>query len=396
MSAILHYPDRNRAIDLMRGGAILVVIFSHFTWFFSDPQFAPGIVPSAWLEALRLNGSLGVSMFFVLSGYLITDTVMERSGRLGDVRILPFFSYRISRLLPALLLLVALNLVGAALLVENFAIPPAFPVSQVLGAVFTFRFNLFYLNGGALLLPWAVLWSLAIEEVFYLGFPLLAHLLRPTWLLVLCAVIFLQGPFFRQHHGWSGLYLYFGCFDQLALGCFIAMVGRRWIRTGWPEWRARLFQGGGLLLLSVVYFGWDIHRDGNWIWLPTATAVGTGIFILGCARRKAPRSPFANVVRKLLLPVCLAGFLSYELYLFHMPALLLLKPLLGAKVADATLNLPKDLIFPPVCAALVLMAALLYRWFSQPSMRWLRAALLPALAGESRPDESKGIASPLL
>jgi len=113
-----------------------------------------------------------------------------------------FFLFRISRILPPLLLLVALNLAGYVFGWPGFEMTEPITVPRLLAYVFTFRFNLLYLQGGAMLAAWAVLWSLAIEEVFYLAFPLLCRLLRNEVALAAVFVGFLAlGPYYRATKG---------------------------------------------------------------------------------------------------------------------------------------------------------------------------------------------------
>ncbi|MDB6165067.1 MAG: acyltransferase [Lacunisphaera sp.] len=333
-----------------------------------------------WLPtALQTNGGLGVTLFFVISGYLITLTSLRRYGVLEKIRIREFWSYRLSRIFPALVLLAGLNLLGAALLQPGFVLPASIPAPRLLNYVFTFRFNLLYLDGGAALLAWAPLWSLAIEEVFYLGFPLLARALRtPVQLVFLLGLLIIAGPLYRQHYGWGSLYLYWGCFDQLSIGCLIALSCHH---LRWKPWflpRRAYFQAGGLLIVASVYFLCDIHHDRNWVWMPTAAAAGAGIFLFGSSMAaEGPAAGLGSRTRFWLLPLAAAGILSYELYLFHLPLLLVLKAPLHRLAGNLNLNLHKDLTFLIVFGLMLGLAGLLHLAFSVPAQRGLRRLLQP-------------------
>jgi len=374
----VRYPERNMAIDFLRGLSILAVIFSHFN---AAGPFAPSaVIPFGFLEGVRANGGLGVSVFFVISGFLITRNSLERFGSLGRTHVGDFYIFRISRILPVLLLLVAVNLVGAAFVLWGFVIPPSVPIPKLLGYVFTFRFNLFYLEGpGGLLTAWAPLWSLAIEEVFYLCFPIIAVVLRRSWLLVPALLaLALYGPYYRHNWGWGAFYLYWGCFDLLALGCLTALAAQHFNFPRRPIRVLRALQGGGMAILVVAFFAWDIHATQNWVWLPVAMAVGTALFLLGSSSAATAQPP--GFSSRLAWPVSVAGFLSYELYLFHLPVLLLSKT--PVKLLTAALHrlLPDDLVFLPFIVILVILMGLLHTWFSEPSLRFVRRHFSPARA----------------
>ena len=268
-----------------------------------------------------------------------------------------------------------INLIGAAFVLWGFAIPHTIPIPKLLGYVFTFRFNLLYLEGAALLTAWAPLWSLAIEEVFYLSFPLVALLLRRLWLLVpLLLGLVIYGPIYRHQLGWGAFYLYLGCFDLLAVGCLTALASHHLKLAAWPTWRLRLLQGLGATVLTTACLSWDVHNDGNWSWLPTVMALGSCLFLLGSPGTAA--GP-ASLGRRLAWPVGLAGFLSYELYLFHLPALLILKDPLHRLSDTWHVPLPRDIVFLLFMGVLMILMGLLHTWFSEPSLRFMRRHLAP-------------------
>ena len=368
---------RNRSVDFLRGLSILLVVFSHFD---AAGPFGQPLLMAPWLPfAVQLNGGLGVTLFFVISGYLITLTSLQRYGGLEKIRIREFWSYRLSRIFPALALLAGLKLMGAALVQPGFVLPATIPAARLLNYVFTFRFNLLYLNGGALLLAWAPLWSLAIEEVFYLAFPLLARALRtPQRLVVLLSLLIVAGPIYRQHYGWGSLYLYWGCFDQLAIGCLIAL-GCRHVPGKSPLFaRPVYFQAAGLLIIASIYFLWDIHESRNWVWMPTVAAAAAGLFLFGSSIAAETHAESPGPRRRFwLLPLDVAGILSYELYLFHLPLLLVLKAPVHRWAASLNIHLHKDLTFLMIFGFMLGVAGLLHLAFSVPAQRGLRRLLKP-------------------
>jgi peptidoglycan/LPS O-acetylase OafA/YrhL len=329
-----------------------------------------------FLNALAINGGLGVYIFFVISGCLITSMSLRRYEGFGKIPLGEFLAFRIYRILPPLLLLVTANLLFYFSGKSGFDIPATISVPRLLLYVFTFRFNLFYVNGGAALGTWAVLWSLAIEEIFYLAFPIISRIVRLKILMcLLFFCVFAQGPFYRLGHGWTALYLYRGCFDSLALGCLVATFAQQ--RLGQKAWRPRLFRLVGLAVIFIFYFAFDIHKNQNmWAWLPTAISLGTAIFLLG-SLPVFPSQTDKIENTKIPLPVwivCLLGCLSYEIFLFHIPLMLLLQSPLSHLRILAHGWLPADLAFAVVTAFIALVCGLLHLYFSKPILHYARHA----------------------
>jgi peptidoglycan/LPS O-acetylase OafA/YrhL len=177
---------RNPGIDLLRGLSILLVIVHHVAHRIPLKRgVLATVVPVRLLNALSYNGYEAVFVFFVISGFLITTNALSRSGRLGDIDPRAFYARRAARILPCLLLLVlvlsALALAGVkdyAIVRANQSLPRA--VLSALGL----HLNWYEGQTGYLPGAWDVLWSLSIEEVFYLVFPLLCLALGRTRLLV--------------------------------------------------------------------------------------------------------------------------------------------------------------------------------------------------------------------
>jgi peptidoglycan/LPS O-acetylase OafA/YrhL len=103
------HPSRNAQIDLLRGLAILVVLLLHFTLAFGMKNSLFAVVIG--LDAARaaiFNGNYGVTLFFVISGYLITSMSISRWGSLVYIKPKEFYIYRFARIAPSLLLVLAI------------------------------------------------------------------------------------------------------------------------------------------------------------------------------------------------------------------------------------------------------------------------------------------------
>lgn len=353
------------------------MICTHAGYF--KPFDPPWLVPMVWLNRLARNGALGVSLFFVISGFLITTTTLRRYGAPAKLRLREFYLYRVSRIAPPLCALVVLNLIGAMVPWPGFDLPPG-SVGPLLAAVFTFRFNYYYLAGGALLPVWAPLWSLAVEEMFYLGYPLLLRMLRSYRVLVpALGALVVFGPIYRFQEGWDGFYLYFGCFDLIALGCLTALAGHAWSgrSQGWGGRHG--WQVLGLGMTAYLYLSDDIRLTQNRVWLPTVIALGGALFLFGCAETasSATQPPRSDSIPRWRFwkpwhVLALAGYCSYEIYLFHLPLMWLLKNPVHAAAGAFHVRLPWDLGILGLLVLSIFFGGVVHTWFSAPALRWVR------------------------
>jgi peptidoglycan/LPS O-acetylase OafA/YrhL len=223
---------RDHRIDVLRGASILVVLILHFHLAYNlvISPFAT-VLSSRFVHAVVWNGNYGVTIFFVISGYLITSTALRRFGNLGQVSAKAFYSFRFARIFPCLLLLLPIITVLAIAGVPYFKSNK--PVSFFLAdlSVLTFWHNVLMAKAGYFNYCLNILWSLSVEEVFYILFPLLCLTLRrPRWIVPVWLVAILFGPIYRSHHLDNEilyLYGYPACFDAIALGCSTALLAQK-------------------------------------------------------------------------------------------------------------------------------------------------------------------------
>ncbi|HEU5426960.1 MAG TPA: acyltransferase [Actinocrinis sp.] len=141
---------RRPALDGFRGLAVLLVIFDH----------AHLPLRAAWI---------GVDLFFVLSGFLITSLLLDEAARTGGIALRGFYARRARRILPALALL---TLGVAAVSLTAHQLQDRWPLWEQAAATWTFAANAVVWLGGAPLGAFTATWSLACEEQFYLLWPL--------------------------------------------------------------------------------------------------------------------------------------------------------------------------------------------------------------------------------
>ena len=260
MSLIVQSLEKRVAgIDVLRGLCILAVVLHHINIRIRLDKAPLGLLfggrPGG---VLFWSGYYGVRVFFVISGFLIAGWSLKRWGTLDKLNLPQFYSMRFARIVPCLigllLLLSILHVAGAPRFVIN---RPHQSLPRALFAALTFHSNWLEAKTGYLPAAWDVLWSLSVEEVFYLAFPLLCRILRKQLLLILVLVGFVViGPIERVLHPtgiWAD-YQYLGCMDGIALGCLASIVANKFKFSG-RTLVALVKTGTNLCLLIEVFRG---------------------------------------------------------------------------------------------------------------------------------------------
>ncbi len=262
-----------------------------------------------------------VMIFFVISGFLITRRAQIRWGELRDLSLRGFYWFRATRILPVLLLVVALLSVFHLLGVPRFVIDKP---NQSLGGAIASALGLYinwyegttgYLPGG-----WDVLWSLSIEEVFYLAFPLVCLSLGRTKLFIpALLVLALSLPFTRAaletlHNEIWFEKAYLPGMSAIAIGVLAAWLARRIVNPGRTV--AIVLSIAGLAGIGAVLFAgksvWALLHHGYGLLLAGSAAcavLGAHWLELSTPHFRAARPRLAMLVRPPR---------SYEIYLFHM------------------------------------------------------------------------------
>ncbi|WP_414649299.1 acyltransferase family protein [Dyella sp.] len=275
-----------------------------------------GWLPPRLLDAMNDNGYEAVFVFFVISGFLIAVNALDRWGDLARIEPATFYRRRGARILPCLLALVAVLALLHSLGVPDYAISrPGQSLGGAVAAALGLYLNWYEGQTGYLPGNWDVLWSLSIEEVFYLGFPLVCLLARRRAVLVpLLVLLALSLPWSLAsivgNEVWKEK-AYLPGMAAIATG----ILGALWLRAKPPGPRdARVLRWfGGAAMLAVmtlmVPWLWRALHDGVLLMLTVATMcllVGMG--------RSAPSTGRARGLGWLES----WGQLSYEIYLTHM------------------------------------------------------------------------------
>ncbi|WP_313458021.1 acyltransferase [Achromobacter sp.] len=318
---------------MLRGMSILLVLVHHFNIAYPLND----TVLAAWfgwpvVRAVARNGNYGVTIFFAISGFLITSNAIRRWGRLKDIELFRFYALRAARIVPCVLLLVcmvgALSSAGVVMFQNRGFGEPALPMWMTNLAGLSFWMNVLIERHGWVNYPLGVLWSLSVEEMFYLSFPIACLLLRrERWMCAFWTLFIVAGPLYRlAHQGDEAgfLYAYLACFDSIAIGCCAAVLAERgffsWMKNFWMQVTV-------VLMMTLLYLICPI-AESNVLGV-TVMAASTALLLLGSSQNSV--SP--GSVSGRTLAAC--GRVSYEIYLFHLIVLGLMRTALPPHLASS-------------------------------------------------------------
>jgi len=344
----------NPGLQGMRGLAILLVLLNHA----HVPGFGGGFV--------------GVDVFFVISGYLIGGLLMRELDARGRIDLWAFFARRVRRLLPAAILVLALTLFGVRYL---YAPQEQDELFSSIRAAALYAVNLWfasrptdYFGGHTEANPALHLWSLAVEEQFYMVWPLLmlgfARLTRrgawatTIWLLAVLGIASFAGCVVVSliNYKYTFFLTPFRIWEFAAGMAVMAWAPalRRW-NDKLVSWVGALALGG-LALVSLTFDG-RMQFPGHWAAFPVVAAA---LLLLNAERGSATwvgRCLEARWIRWL-------GDCSYSVYLWHWPVLI---------VATQFVAKPDAALTVALLGASVLLGRASYCWIEQPVLRgWLQ------------------------
>ncbi|MFZ6775437.1 acyltransferase family protein [Undibacterium sp. Ji83W] len=362
--------SRNAGIDFLRGLAILLVLLLHFSLGLGlkDSPLGSLLGPDL-LRAIVLNGNYGVTIFFTISGYLITSNSVKRWGSLAKINWREFYLLRIARIMPplllALLIIVTLGILGVPNFdnADNGNQLPASYFFIAAGSVLTFWHNVLMQSAGYFNYCLNIYWSLSVEEMFYLCLPLLCIVLRKQSLFILlCLALIVYAPIYRSQHLKNEIeymYAYFACFDAIAIGCLTALLARKIELSKTLTICLRWFS---MLALAIVYLrGIGGHEIEGF----TLISLCSAVFLMATIR--SSQQGWAS--RKGLVWLGWMGRHSYELYLFHIIVLALMRNVVSKKTLSYEMRLPCLFLFLLLSAVL---AGLVARYVAEPANTYLR------------------------
>jgi peptidoglycan/LPS O-acetylase OafA/YrhL len=344
-------------LDLLRFAAFMMVYVSH-----AFPQRKGA---SHLMIAIKRTGSLGVPVFFALSAFLITELLLKEKSTTGSVDVKAFYARRILRIWP--LYFAAIFLAYAL----SFLVPSADFTFAALAAYVLLVGNWYSILHGFLPLGFGTVWSICLEEQFYLVWPSVARLSsrRGLWIISasiwsFCQVVIL---ILCYRHAAISPTIWINSFTQFqyfALGTMLCLVLR-----GSPPAISNSIRVGmvlcGLCILFTANFVFNtyMYEDGAASVLKTypgylISGAGVALLLLGFLGMSVPRS---------LSPGVYLGKISYGLYMIHHPLLLGVTELANGplhRFGPPTLTI-NALTLPLT----ILLGSLSYDYFEKPFLR---------------------------
>lgn len=349
--AVKSHPGSYRpAIDGLRALAVIAVIVNH--------------LEAAWWPF----GFLGVDVFFVISGFVVTLSLISRPLKNPKAFLLGFYSRRVRRLLPALVVCVVVASILAVLVIYPGSLERATSLrtglSALVGAsnIFLLTQNTDYFGISAELNLFLHTWSLGVEEQFYLFFPLIwlfcsgrRRALTVCLLILCCGSGLLQAGVLQQQKAWgynAAFYLMPARFWELGSGALLALIlpkGKA-IRS---EVNKTVSQLSALLLLLALLWlllkGSPVH-----VWSQQLAVVVVTTLLIACL--EIPGVVTKCLSGRLLVAI---GLRSYGLYLWHWPLLVLMRWTVGFSITAVL----------AVVALTGLLAWLSFDWIETPLRR---------------------------
>lgn len=362
---VINTAQKFYGLDNLRAFAVIMVILFHYPRWFEHPAWFPDVLKFGWT---------GVDLFFVLSGFLIASQLFAQIIKDGTFSMKEFYIKRFFRIIPIYYFVLALYFIFPVLSGDQL-LPP-------LWKFLTFTHNLGFSSFDTHR-SFGVVWSLCVEEHFYLVLPItLLLLIKTGWIKkagVLLLILFLAG-FLIRLYSWYEVYIpqsngienralwiqtiYYPTYcrlDGLLVGVAIA---------GLYNYLPSLFSGlskyanviivVGLVILTIAYFLFSNGIGfGRSIFSFPMVSVGFGFLVLGAI---IPNSFLYQWKSKILTKI---AELSYALYLIHMGIILVTQTVLfNFSIAkDSNLTFLLSMVF---C---VLVALLLHYSIEKPFMK---------------------------
>ena len=352
-------------LDGLRGLAVLMVMFGHF-WLVQKPVSTI----QTWTYTFVQNGWVGVDLFFVLSGFLITGILLEAKGSTHYFR--NFYARRILRIFP---LYWGFLFVYFVILPRVVSLDPASPYLAAPGIkpwFWAYASNMLALSRGAVI-PEGLnhFWSLAVEEQFYVIWPAIVFATTAKTLERTCVALVVFAFAFRllllmtPYHHTGGYVLTPARIDTLAIGAWLAVIYRDPIRRKAVERMAPRAFLVALFALAIAnlpdlrMFGYRLSMQT--VGFPLLAVMAASLISIGtgeAAKNSRLRNAFSS---RLLVTV---GKYSYAMYVFHLPLVIAMQ-IAGVQMRTFSRGQP-----PGILAALAYSIALSVTTFLAALASW--------------------------
>lgn len=309
-NSVNHNQSYRADIDGLRAIAVLLVVFFH-----AFPTRIAG-------------GFIGVDIFFVISGFLISSIILKELKH-NNFTILGFYKKRINRIYPALIVVLVTSIIASKFFlftseIIKFNLSTFF--STIFGANLYFLNTLNYFDNQAESHPLLHLWSLGVEEQFYIFWPFLlifvSKITSPKAIVLIVSILvlsFLTNILFVETHQSAVFYLPFTRFWELGFGSLCAYLIRKPFFTDALH-KQTLFLNPDLISITgllLIVLGVFVTKADSFFpgWYALLPVIGSGLIILTGDKSNFAKQLIAN---KLFVFI---GLISYPLYLWHWPIL---------------------------------------------------------------------------
>lgn len=354
-------------LDGLRFLCFLSVFFFHS--FHSDFVY----IKQEWLYKfvkynLFGNGNLGVNVFFVLSGFLITYLLLIEKSKRGNIDFLKFYIRRALRIWPLFYFCVFFGFVVFPQLKLLFGQQPNETAEIIYYLTFTNNFN--FINNG---LPDAsvlgVLWSIAVEEQFYLIWPIFIAIIpnRKLWVVFACIILitlifrtFYNNPVMLEHHTLS-------CIGDMTMGALAAWLMqfeelKRWVTDLNKKYIFLIYA----IFVVVFFFRSEILFENEWLIVIERLLIATviSLIILEQCFSKNSFYKFSNFKR-----ISKLGLITYGLYCLHFIGILVVTNL--TKKLEFNTELWQVLLIDSSLSLLltIIIAKFSFRYFESPFLK---------------------------
>lgn len=362
-------PVYYKGLNGIRAIAALSVIVSHLFEVMKEvnPAFAFSSMDMA---------NFGVTMFFALSGFLITSLLLLEQQQTGAVHIKAFYVRRILRIWPIYYLYIALCVISIPLLTGTSILQPS------LGYYLAFGANIPFILGGGLT-GISHMWSIGVEEQFYAFWPWLFrkvnNIATKLWIVVIVLILLrVIGYVLLKQFDFPWVYrvVHVVRFDCMGIGGIAALLYHqksKWVQV-LASVPAQLVSGTVLVLIALGKFRmWMLIEH-------QLVALLTVCIILANIVHTKPLLQLENPVFNVL------GKISYGLYVYHPLIIIVTVAMLkGTSLSVAAMSW---LLFAIALTASIVLSYLSYEYFEKPFLKWKTKFALVKSSNESQPQQS--------
>jgi peptidoglycan/LPS O-acetylase OafA/YrhL len=342
-------------LDILRFVAFALVFLFHTASSIRGNMANNGDI-QLFIKNVAMAGSYGVDIFFLLSSYLITSLLLREFDINGTIQFKSFYARRILRIWPLYFFFITLTLILSRFTSVQFPEQAIIPMFLFYGN-FWLMFNAFFSPGG-------ILWSVSVEEQFYLFSPLAARFLNRRGLAILASTLIVSAMIARFVLVKSAIvksdaiwYCTFARFDPIATGILVCVLLGGRVPSIRPVVRAALFLVGALCLYGAAVWlhgaDSDLSLTDVMLAYPLADVGALTIFLSFLGAQIAWG------------PLIYLGQISYGLYVYHLFALDAVKVGLLHFLGECPFWVRGALGLPIT----IVMAAVSYAWLEKPFLR---------------------------